>query len=73
MITYTGIPQIPGLGIWSSPKLPGKSRDFTIIGGPPLEYWGGGGRHFFNKYFCGKTREMNKWPQGLVGIQPILR
>ena len=33
---------------------------------------------FVNKYFCGnklekKLCEINKWPQGMVEIQPILR
>ena len=42
--------------------------------GAPLEYWGGEGLEFCgNNIFVGKMGEINKGPQGLVGIQPILR
>ena len=44
--------------------------------GPPLEYWGGGRLRFFVleiNILVGKKGEINKWPQGMVEIQSILR
>ena len=43
---------------------------------PPLEYWGGGLFFLFIfeiNIFVGKIGEINKWPQGMVEIQPIPR
>ena len=44
-----------------------------LVRGPALAYYGAGLEFFGNKYFCGERGAINKWPQGMVEIQPILR
>ena len=50
------------------------SMSSKVVRGPPLEYWPGGGGSFVEiNIFVGKMGETNKWPQGLLEIQHILR
>ena len=48
-----------------------KPKGATIRIGPYCPGW----RFFLSKYFSRKNaiNEINKWPQGMVEIQPILR
>ena len=41
--------------------------------GAPIRILGGGLEFFWDHYFCGEMGEINKWRQGMVEIQPILR
>ena len=51
-----------------------ESHLFTVwLWGPPLEYSRGGGEFLEINIFVGKMGEINKSPQGMVEIQPILR
>ena len=45
----------------------------NIRGGALLEYLGGWFEFLEINIFVGKIGKINKWPQGLVGIQPILK